>query len=146
MRGASLDISQSLTIQIVGWSEVGIRKLIEPRLYRAAFLPALLAAVIAAFSLESPPRPVPPGLAADGGARGDVGARRFADAETAAGRQVDAVIVLSNTGAAHSHGPLVIDWSNDSTRGSLGLRRTASDALRAELGTDGGGAASAPAQ
>ena len=240
--------------------------MIEPRLYRAAFLPALLAAVIAAFSLESPPRPAPPGLAADvlfdgraasatvngilqdapdrrtgsrgdartalrtanafrrygfstsvdsfhdegarllnvvgrrpglsehelvvlasrdalsvpdatgsaadtaalievaralsgrvahravvlvsvdGGARGDVGARRFADAETAAGRQVDAAIVLSNTGAAHSHGPLVIDWSNDSTRGSLGLRRTASDALRAELGTDGGGAASAPAQ
>ena len=39
--------------------------MIEPRIYRAAFLPALLALVLVAFSLESPPRPAPQGLAAD---------------------------------------------------------------------------------
>jgi len=39
--------------------------LLEPRVYRAAFIPALLALVIAAFSLESRPRPLPQGLAAD---------------------------------------------------------------------------------
>ena len=39
--------------------------MIEPRLYRAAFLPALLAAVIAAFSLEDRPPAVPQGLPAD---------------------------------------------------------------------------------
>ena len=39
--------------------------MLEPRVYRAAFIPALLALVIAAFSLESRPRPLPQGLAAD---------------------------------------------------------------------------------
>jgi hypothetical protein len=38
---------------------------LEPRVYRAAFVPALLALVLAAFSLESRPRPLPQGLAAD---------------------------------------------------------------------------------
>jgi hypothetical protein len=41
------------------------RKVIEPRIYRAAFLPALLALVLVAFSLESPPRALDQGLAAD---------------------------------------------------------------------------------
>ena len=39
--------------------------MLEPRVYRAAFIPALLALVVAAFSLESRPRPLPQGLAAD---------------------------------------------------------------------------------
>ncbi|HEY1359729.1 MAG TPA: hypothetical protein VGF21_15610 [Thermoleophilaceae bacterium] len=39
--------------------------MIEPRVYRAAFVPALLVLVVAAFSLESRPRPLPQGLAAD---------------------------------------------------------------------------------
>jgi hypothetical protein len=39
--------------------------LIEPRVYRAAFVPALLAVVLVMFSLESRPRPLPQGLAAD---------------------------------------------------------------------------------
>ena len=39
--------------------------MIEPRVYRAAFLPAVLAVVLAMFSLESRPRPLPQGLAAD---------------------------------------------------------------------------------
>lgn len=39
--------------------------MIEPRIYRAAFVPALLAIIVAMFSLESRPRPLPQGLAAD---------------------------------------------------------------------------------
>jgi hypothetical protein len=38
---------------------------IEPRVYRAAFVPALLATVLAMFSLESRPHPLGQGLAAD---------------------------------------------------------------------------------
>ncbi|MBA3261648.1 MAG: hypothetical protein H0T69_04080 [Thermoleophilaceae bacterium] len=37
----------------------------EPRVYRAAFAPALLAVVLTMFSLQSRPRPLPQGLAAD---------------------------------------------------------------------------------
>jgi hypothetical protein len=39
--------------------------LIEPRVYRAAFVPAALALVLAMFSFESRPAPLPQGLAAD---------------------------------------------------------------------------------
>ena len=39
--------------------------MIEPRVYRAAFVPAVLAVMLAMFSLESRPRPLPQGLAAD---------------------------------------------------------------------------------
>ena len=39
--------------------------MLEPRIYRAAFVPALLAVVLTMFSFESRPRPVPQGLAAD---------------------------------------------------------------------------------
>src|SRR3954468_14606472 len=39
--------------------------MLEPRLYRAAFIPAALAVILAMFSLESRPRPLPQGLAAD---------------------------------------------------------------------------------
>ncbi|MEA2441294.1 MAG: hypothetical protein QOH76_2718 [Thermoleophilaceae bacterium] len=42
-----------------------VRKVIEPRIYRAAFFPALLALVLVAFSLQTAPRAVPQGLAAD---------------------------------------------------------------------------------
>jgi hypothetical protein len=37
----------------------------EPRVYRAAFIPALLALVLTMFSLQSRPAPLPQGLAAD---------------------------------------------------------------------------------
>ena len=37
----------------------------EPRVYRAAFMPALLALVLTMFSLQSRPAPLPQGLAAD---------------------------------------------------------------------------------
>lgn len=240
--------------------------MIEPRLYRAAFLPALLATVVAAFSLEDRPRGVPQGLPADvlfegtlasstvgrivqgapdrragtagdrrtarlvastfrrfgftttverfrekdedlvnvvgkrpglsprqevvllasrdalsvpdatgsaadtaallevarvlsgratrktivlasvdGGTLGDAGARRFA-LGVHDPALVDGVLVLSNMGARRSHGPLLSDWSNDSRRGSLGLRRTATDSLRNELGTAGGPSATPPGQ
>jgi hypothetical protein len=39
--------------------------MIEPRVYRAAFVPALLALVLTMFSLQSRPGPLPQGLAAD---------------------------------------------------------------------------------
>ena len=39
--------------------------MIEPRIYRAAFVPALLAVVLAMFSFQSRPRPLAQGLAAD---------------------------------------------------------------------------------
>jgi hypothetical protein len=85
-------------------------------------------------------------LASVGGAtRGDAGARRLAE-RIAGPAPVDAVVVLSNLGAPRSRGPLLVDWSNDATRGSLGLRRTAANALRNEVGEDGGGPGSPPAQ
>jgi hypothetical protein len=85
-------------------------------------------------------------LVSVGGATlGDAGARRLAGRLGRDG-PVDAVLVLSNLGAPRSRGPLLVDWSNDSTRGSLGLRRTASNALRNEVGEDGGAAGSPPAQ
>ena len=39
--------------------------MIEPRIYRAAFVPALLAVIVVMFSLESRPRALPQGLPAD---------------------------------------------------------------------------------
>jgi hypothetical protein len=39
--------------------------MIEPRVYRAAFVPAVLALLLTMFSLQSRPRPLPQGLAAD---------------------------------------------------------------------------------
>ncbi|MDQ3992177.1 MAG: M28 family peptidase, partial [Actinomycetota bacterium] len=71
----------------------------------------------------------------DGSTLGDAGARRFA--RTAEDRdRIEAVIVLSNLGASQAHGPLVIAWSNDDSRGSIGLQRTATASLREELGTE----------
>jgi hypothetical protein len=60
------------------------RPLIEPRIYRATFVPALLAVVIAMFSLESRPPSVPQALAADVLFDGRValaGATRLAEAQ-----------------------------------------------------------------
>src|SRR5436190_12552464 len=51
--------------EIVGSIRGDARKVIEPRLYRAALLPALLALIVAAFSLEDRPAPLPQALAAD---------------------------------------------------------------------------------
>ena len=54
--------------------------MIEPRIYRAAFVPALLAVVLVMFSLESRPGPLPQGLPADvvfGGSGGSLTAGRI---------------------------------------------------------------------
>lgn len=64
--------------------------MIEPRIYRAALLPALLAVLVAMFAVESPPSALPRGLAADelfepGRALGD--ARTILGAEAARGRR-----------------------------------------------------------
>src|SRR3954449_11024532 len=59
MRGAD-----SATLQIVGWGGGDSGPLIEPRLYRAAFVPALVATILAMFSLEARPSALPQGLAA----------------------------------------------------------------------------------
>jgi hypothetical protein len=47
---------------------------------------------------------------------------------------VVAVVAISNLASPHSRGPLVIGWSNDARRGSIGLERTAAASLRFELG------------
>jgi hypothetical protein len=70
----------------------------------------------------------------DGSTRGDAGARRFP--QTAGSPDlIDAVIVVSNLAANRSSGPLLVAWSNDPSRGSIGLARTVADAARSELGT-----------
>jgi hypothetical protein len=71
----------------------------------------------------------------DGSTLGDAGARRFA--RTAEDRErIEAVIVLSNLGARSARGPVLLAWSNDDSRGSIGLQRTAVASLREELGAD----------
>ncbi len=51
--------------------------MIEPRIYRAAFIPAVLAGVLVMFSLENRPKPVPQGLAADVLFDGDIAYREL---------------------------------------------------------------------
>ncbi len=71
----------------------------------------------------------------DGSTMGDAGARRFA--RTAEDRdRIEAVIVLSNLGASSARGPVVIAWSSDDRRGSIGLQRTAVASVREELGVE----------
>src|SRR3954467_12403939 len=96
------------------------RKVIEPRIYRAAFLPALLALVLVAFSLVSAPRAVPQGLAADALFEGTtaVGMVRDIVATTPdrrAGRPGDARVASRVKQAFLSHGfPTTIDrWTED---------------------------------
>lgn len=68
----------------------------------------------------------------DGSTLGDAGARRFA--ETAAdGELIEAVLVLSSSGAGSEGGPGLVAWSNDEGRGSVGLERTARESLDREL-------------
>src|SRR5436190_12181075 len=85
------------------------RKVIEPRIYRAAFLPALFALVLVAFSLESPPRAAPQGLAADALFEGVGTASLVRDIATTtpdrrAGRPDDAAVASRVKQAFLSHG------------------------------------------
>ena len=74
----------------------------------------------------------------DGSTFGDAGARRFA--ETVADRElIEAALVLSDVGAADPDGPRLVAWSNDLERGSVGLDRTAGEALRSEFESASGG-------
>ncbi len=69
----------------------------------------------------------------DGSALGDAGARRFL--ETVEDRdRIEAVIVLSGLGAGRKAPPALVQWSNDVSRGSIGLARTVSGSLSRELG------------
>ncbi|HEV2075754.1 MAG TPA: hypothetical protein VGR10_05915, partial [Thermoleophilaceae bacterium] len=83
----------------------------------------------------------------DGSTLGDAGAQRFA--ETLEDREhVEAVLVLSDLGANSPQGPGLVTWSNDASRVSIGLERTAVGALRAEFeeATGGSGVATQLAQ
>jgi hypothetical protein len=81
----------------------------------------------------------------DGAARGHAGARRLAR-DVAGPGPVDAVIAVTNLGARRPRGPMLVGWSNGDTRASIGLRRTAANSLRNEVGDDGGGFGSPLAQ
>jgi hypothetical protein len=70
----------------------------------------------------------------DGSARGDAGVRRLMTKLGDPGL-IDAVVVMDQLGARRSRGPLVVTWSNDHRRGSLGLERSAQTSLRSELGS-----------
>ena len=73
-------------------------------------------------------------VSVDGSTLGSAGARRFAETMGDPGG-VDAVIVMSGVGASKPDGPILVPWSNDSRRVSLGLEATAEASLREELGT-----------
>ena len=72
-------------------------------------------------------------VSVDGSARGDAGARRFLDTVEDRDR-IEAVIVLSGVGAGRGTRPSLVQWSNDVSRGSIGLARTVSASLGRELG------------
>src|SRR5918992_3709701 len=78
--------TEPATVKIVGCEGGESGGVIEPRVYRAAFVPALLAVVLAMFSLESRPRPLAQGLAADVLFEGELAA---ASAAQIAGRYRD---------------------------------------------------------
>jgi hypothetical protein len=69
----------------------------------------------------------------DGSTVGEAGARRFAEA-SADRELIDAVLVVSNLGARNARGPLIVEWSNDASRASIGWQRTVAASLREELG------------
>src|SRR3954470_19610441 len=99
------------------------RKVIEPRIYRAAFLPALLALVLVAFSLVTTPRAVPQGLAADALFEGTTAVAMVHDIVATtpvrrAGRPGDARVASRVKQAFLSHRfPTTIDhWSQDGVR------------------------------
>jgi hypothetical protein len=70
----------------------------------------------------------------DGTTRGDAGVRRLVD-KLENPELIDAAIVIDELGVRRSRGPLIVSWSNDHTRGNLGLERTAQASLRQELGS-----------
>lgn len=71
-------------------------------------------------------------VSTDGGTLGDAGARRFEESVADRG-EIEAVIALSDLAVAKPDGPVVVQWSNDSVRGSIGVARTAQASLRQEI-------------
>lgn len=68
----------------------------------------------------------------DGSTLGQAGARRLAQ-DLDAPDQVDAVLVVSGIGTATGEAPTIVAWSNDATRGGIGLGRTVAASIRQEL-------------
>ena len=60
--------------------------------------------------------------------------RRFAE-QMGDPRDIAAVIVVSDLGAHRSRGPLIVEWSNGTTRSGLALQRTITASLREEVDT-----------
>jgi hypothetical protein len=96
---------------------------IEPRIYRAAFLPVLFALVLVAFSLESPPKAAPQGLAADALFEGVGTASVVRDIATTtpdrrAGRPGDAAVAsrVKQTFLSHGFSTTVDHFDQDGTR------------------------------
>lgn len=68
----------------------------------------------------------------DGSTLGEAGVRRFA--ETAPDRErIGAVLALSSIGFDDGRPPELVTWSNDDSRVSIGLQRTAAEAMRREF-------------
>src|SRR2546430_1833736 len=128
--------------------------MLDPRVYRAAFIPAAFALIVAAFSLQEPPRGSGSSLAPDafvgarafagrrlrqtlvlvsasGGRGGNAGASAWARAP---GGPVDAVVVLGDLASSRVRGPLIVPWSNGLGIAPLGLQRTVALSLGLETG------------
>lgn len=93
--------------------------MIEPRIYRAAFIPALLAAVVAMFSLQSQPPSVPQALAADVLFDGRVAladAQRLADTQPDRRAGADGDVITAGTVATRlraQHFAVAVDRFED---------------------------------
>jgi hypothetical protein len=74
----------------------------------------------------------------DGSTLGAAGARRLV-AQLRGGGPVEAVVVISDTGVAHSRGSLLVPWSETTLRTGLRLQRTVAESLRLELEHGGAG-------
>src|SRR4051795_10714563 len=123
MRGACVAIVSCSNPSDCRLERSEARKVIEPRIYRAAFLPALLALVLVAFSLVTAPRAVPQGLAADALFEGTSAVAMVRDIvattpDRRAGRPGDARLASRVKQAFLSHKfPTTIDrWSQDGVR------------------------------
>ncbi len=74
----------------------------------------------------------------DGSTLGDVGTTRLLDSLGNPGL-VDAVLAMSDLGAKRRGASLLQTWSNDSSRGGIGLQRTVAESIRRELELPAGG-------
>jgi hypothetical protein len=113
------------------------RKVIEPRIYRAAFLPALLALVLVAFSLQAAPRAVPQGLAADALFEGSTAVGMVHDIvattpDRRAGSPGDARLAsrVKQSFLAHKFPTTIDHWTQDGVRLSNVIGRRPGDSSK----------------